>query len=79
LTGIANRRHTADHVVSALSDAERADRPLSLALIDVDHFKSINDTYGHAAGDKVLREIAQTATAWLRNPASSAVGAAKNS
>lgn len=72
LTGIANRRHTADHVVSALSDAERADRPLSLALIDVDHFKSINDTYGHAAGDKVLREIAQTATAWL--PESSLIG-----
>ncbi len=58
LTGLANRRHFDDqlHLKSALSRA--AAEPLALVLIDVDHFKLVNDRYGHDAGDEVLRALA---------------------
>ncbi|GAB7041492.1 MULTISPECIES: histidine kinase N-terminal 7TM domain-containing diguanylate cyclase [Catenuloplanes] len=54
LTGLHNRRH----LMSGLTRAVAADAPLSVALIDIDHFKSINDRYGHAAGDTVLIRVA---------------------
>jgi len=57
LTGLYNRRYMESHLASLLAQA-RPDRPLSLLIIDIDHFKPINDTYGHAAGDEVLREFA---------------------
>jgi diguanylate cyclase (GGDEF)-like protein/PAS domain S-box-containing protein len=58
LTGLANRRHFDDqlHLMSALSAATA--EPLALVLMDVDRFKLINDLYGHAAGDEVLRALA---------------------
>lgn len=58
LTGLPNRRSAMDQLDQAWSGALRADQPLSVMVIDVDHFKHINDSYGHATGDHVLREVA---------------------
>lgn len=59
LTGLPNRRAAMDQLQQVWSTADRANQPLSVMVIDVDHFKQINDTYGHAAGDMVLREAAE--------------------
>jgi diguanylate cyclase (GGDEF)-like protein len=58
LTGLKNRRAFHEALEAAGSFAERDQRPLSLIMIDVDHFKSFNDTFGHPAGDDVLRTVA---------------------
>lgn len=58
LTGLPNRRSAIDQLEQAWSAASRSGQPLSVMVIDIDHFKHINDTYGHAAGDRVLREAA---------------------
>ena len=58
LTGLANRRALFEACELELQRWHRAPRPLSLVLIDADHFKRINDTFGHAAGDAVLRHLA---------------------
>jgi two-component system chemotaxis response regulator CheY len=59
LTGLANRRHGAHELERAVSLATRHGHLLALARVDVDHFKQINDTYGHQAGDRVLAEVAR--------------------
>lgn len=58
LTGLYNRRHTQQTLVRQLAQARRAQRPLAVLMLDVDHFKRVNDTYGHPTGDQVLRELA---------------------
>ena len=59
LTGLANRRHFR-HVLSREIDAvARSGEPALLLMLDIDHFKKINDTHGHPAGDQVLQAIAQ--------------------
>ena len=58
LTGLWNRSHLDERLAQHVSSAERSDRPLSLALLDLDHFKSINDNYGHPAGDAALQGAA---------------------
>lgn len=58
LTGVANRRHFFELARREVERAERYHHPLSLLMIDVDYFKQFNDTYGHIAGDRVLRTIA---------------------
>jgi two-component system cell cycle response regulator len=58
LTSLRNRRAFDDRLADAFEHARRYERPLSLVLVDVDHFKDVNDTVGHAAGDAVLREVA---------------------
>jgi two-component system, cell cycle response regulator len=57
LTSLRNRRAFDEHLPGALEHARRYDRPLSLAVIDVDHFKSVNDAFGHDAGDAILRGV----------------------
>jgi len=59
LTGILNRRAFEARAHEELSRAERTGRPLAVAMMDIDHFKSVNDTHGHPTGDVVLREVAR--------------------
>ena len=59
LTGVFNREYLSHQLPSALSMARRRGESLSLAMIDVDHFKRVNDEYGHDVGDGVLAEVAQ--------------------
>ena len=59
LTGIANRRHFMDRTEAELARTRRHERPLALAMFDIDHFKRVNDLYGHAVGDEVLRAVAR--------------------
>jgi len=58
LTGISNRQHFVDLCTAALVDGSRSAEPISLVLFDLDHFKQINDTHGHAEGDWVLLRVA---------------------
>ncbi len=60
LTGIANRRLFDESLVRETARAQRLKTPLSLVVFDVDHFKQINDTYGHLIGDSVLRSVADS-------------------
>jgi two-component system cell cycle response regulator len=60
LTQVFNRRYFEDAIEREFSRSRRYARPLSLVLIDIDHFKKINDRYGHLAGDAVLKEVAST-------------------
>ena len=59
LTGLHNRRHLVDRFASMITAAQRTGEPLAVALFDVDRFKSINDDYGHLAGDAVLVALAR--------------------
>jgi diguanylate cyclase (GGDEF)-like protein len=68
LTGIANRRQFEEIVERELKRAVREQQPLGVAMIDIDHFKMLNDTYGHGAGDDCLRSVAKTMTAELHRP-----------
>ncbi len=58
LTGLYNRRYMESHMETLLEEAKRSQMALSVLLVDIDHFKTINDTLGHDAGDLVLREFA---------------------
>ncbi len=66
LTGIANRRSMRTLLERSAALSSREFAPFCVALIDIDHFKAINDELGHAGGDEVLREFARRATAMLR-------------
>lgn len=66
LTGCANRRHLFERAHQALALAHRSSQPLSLLIADLDHFKRVNDTYGHAGGDKVLVAAAKAYAAHVR-------------
>jgi diguanylate cyclase (GGDEF)-like protein len=66
LTGLDNRRAFENGLAREIERARRMDVALTLALIDIDHFKRINDTWGHDAGDRVLHEVAATMRARLR-------------
>lgn len=68
LTGIANRRCFDQRLHLEWARARRTGAPLSLLLIDIDHFKKLNDTYGHLTGDESLTQVAQTLQAVLSRP-----------
>jgi diguanylate cyclase (GGDEF)-like protein len=57
LTGAFNRRHMDSHLAAAIARRGRTGEPASLLLFDVDRFKAINDTFGHGAGDRVLKQL----------------------
>jgi diguanylate cyclase (GGDEF)-like protein len=59
LTGLKNHRAFQEALHSAVQMAERLQQPLSLVMFDIDHFKQFNDTFGHPAGDELLRQVAQ--------------------
>ena len=68
LTGIANRRHFDQTLDREWRIAQRAGDPISMLMIDVDHFKLFNDRYGHPKGDACLRQLAQTLEGVARRP-----------
>jgi len=66
LTGLLNRQRLEELLDMEIDRSERYDGPFSLVMFDVDHFKAVNDTYGHDVGDRTLRRIAHTADQRLR-------------
>jgi diguanylate cyclase (GGDEF)-like protein len=66
LTGLFNRRYMEEAMTRELRRAERANRPLAVAILDLDHFKRFNDTFGHAAGDVALRAVSDVLKTKMR-------------
>ena len=67
LTGLYNRRFGLQRLTEEFSRAVRTGSPLAVLMMDIDHFKSVNDTYGHQAGDRALAKVARTTRSMLRN------------
>jgi len=67
LTGVFNRGYITELALRELELARRHQRPLAVAMLDIDHFKSINDTHGHDVGDQVIQELARVCKAKLRS------------
>ena len=66
LTGLSTRRFILTQLAGMVSGARRHDRPLTVAIVDIDHFKAVNDTLGHAEGDRVLTAVARHLGGGLR-------------
>ncbi|MGA7432557.1 MAG: GGDEF domain-containing protein [Xanthobacteraceae bacterium] len=67
LTGLYNRRHFETLAQAELARSQRYMRPLTVMMMDIDHFKDVNDTYGHATGDRVLQALATVCLATKRD------------
>jgi len=67
LTGLYNRRYALRHLDGLMQRVTENKKPLAVMLCDIDHFKAINDRYGHVVGDQVLRQFAERASAGMRN------------
>ena len=68
LTGLYNRRHAMERLTQEWAEAERGHRPLCILALDIDHFKSVNDTHGHDTGDAALRQFAEVLRVYSRTP-----------
>jgi two-component system cell cycle response regulator len=66
LTGLHNRRYMGRHLDKLILNAQKSAKPLAFLIMDIDHFKSVNDTHGHDIGDEVLREFANRISANIR-------------
>ena len=66
LTGLYNRRQAMQRLEEQWALGDRYGRPISIVTLDIDHFKQVNDTYGHSAGDEVLKSVAQTLSECVR-------------
>lgn len=66
LTGLANRRHFTAELEAEIDRVARSGEAALLLMMDIDHFKSVNDTYGHLAGDQVLQAVAKALTSCIR-------------
>jgi diguanylate cyclase (GGDEF)-like protein len=66
LTGVFNRKHLEERIAAELAFSLRHGAPLAVVIVDVDHFKKVNDTYGHLAGDAVLKAVASLLAKSLR-------------
>jgi diguanylate cyclase (GGDEF)-like protein/PAS domain S-box-containing protein len=67
LTGIGNRQFTETRILASLENLRKLQIPFAVLFFDIDHFKHVNDTHGHAAGDRVLRMVANSASQNLRS------------
>ncbi len=67
LTGLSNRRHFLEKLSEEISRAQRYGRPCAVAMVDADHFKSVNDTYGHEVGDRVLKQLSKLMSDEIRD------------
>jgi len=67
LTGLLNRREGLNRFKEEISKSRRQQLPLSAVLLDIDHFKNINDTHGHLAGDRVLQKLSETLKITMRD------------
>lgn len=59
LTGLFNRRYLEQFLVRAMNEAEAENYPIAMIMIDIDHFKNFNNTFGHDAGDIVLKKVSE--------------------
>lgn len=66
LTGLHNRRYAMERLTQEWAKAERSQRPVSLLMMDIDHFKQVNDRFGHAVGDAILRQFADVLRSFAR-------------
>ncbi|MEG0440311.1 MAG: sensor domain-containing diguanylate cyclase [Solibacillus sp.] len=66
LTNIANRRHFQEKIESYIDNIHKTNQTFSLCILDIDHFKKFNDTFGHIVGDEVLRKLAELLKTYLR-------------
>ena len=67
LTGLLNRRYWESCLEREFARHQRYDSPVSLVIFDIDHFKRVNDTYGHQTGDEVIRSVAESLPGWPAN------------
>jgi two-component system, cell cycle response regulator len=67
LTGVFNRRYVSAHLPRLLERSSESQKSVACLMFDIDHFKTVNDTWGHAVGDEVLKEVASRANRNLRN------------
>jgi two-component system cell cycle response regulator len=66
MTGLLTRRYISEQLDDALADADRYGVSVSILMIDIDHFKHVNDSYGHRSGDQAIRHVADRLAASLR-------------